>query len=877
MNDDRTFERKNAIPLGVPGAPWPTMIRREEVAPGGKTVTTHELGVMEDADNPLTLHSAREYLEVIGLLYRGMPVRNMLPAFEFVINHTRLDNNNGVAYLQSDPGTGKSYLAIQVGKACDPRGPMVVDAGGKNLEFLLFQTVFDTEESRSLTQAIDDGLQQGKLNELSIKALRKLNKNFDEKKGTGRYFSEDKTGRKCVDWNGVSEDEKLSPEEIQVVLEGIRTIEGWDAKSMGVGFKTKEGPLVKADKEGRILVVDELDKCKLGSEAPLQIVWQVKNGETAEHTVPLGNIGTYTFKRGQGCKIICTGNLPKDGAASHLISESFDRRVPAYRIPNFTADDWADRTSQVLTGLPIPILHHMMPGDWKKPAGGKSGDKEWVVKNPDEFTKLLLSLSTLGMTTEEHRQVKEWQISQIPNWKNVLEVSKKLGEFYYKWSQLVDPDSELMKSGKFADILLEIDNPQNPTAKVTPSHMIRHIEDSLIINPQKREVGKGSGFDLSRDWSVPTQANASMKEPVEINMGTRLVKAVMDEVYRSTAQEGKKHLYAQLMEDAKEAGLIGNPPPLATLLNVDPSKQRGSAAQAKRAQSNHASLLRATYPDLGLSMNDEEILPLRFVQAALEQIDKTKVPSKISPFTTVLQAPSTDLDTVQQKLFTPVVADNKDPEESLDEAKKRLPAKSLLNVQNFLYSITMPVVGANNLKALWNEAHTKGAFVRSEATAIGQAQSSSGVAITSVLVQNADAKGKPAYAPMHLLRNDKLKRTVIIGDETIDDELYNRLKRSNIVYINRSHEAGPSRIPSELQIMMEAGMEEDVKEAFLLRNKVKSSKVETASLAKLLSDPGLTEISEPNFVTALDPKDVSHAERSKSGAAKKRTLGGLLD
>jgi hypothetical protein len=363
--------------------------------------------------------------------------------------------------------------------------------------------------------------------------------------------------------------------------------------------------------------------------------------------VPIGNIGTYTFRRGQGCKIICTGNLPKDGVATHMISESFDRRVPAFDIPNFTQEDWADRTAQILTGLPVPILHHMMPGEWKKPAG-KEGEKEWTIKNPEEFTKLLLSISTLGMTTEEHRQVKEWQISQIPNWKNVLEVSKKLGAFYYKWSQLVDPESELMKSGKFSDILLEIDDPRTPTAKITPSNMITHIYDSLIIGPQKREVGKTGGFDLSRDWSVPTQSNRALKEPVEIKMGERLVNVVMEEIYRNSAQKGKKHLYAQLMEDAKEAGLVGEPPPLAALLNLDPSKAKGSPAQAKRAQSNHAALLRTTYPDLGLSKNDEEILPIRFVQAALDQMDKAKPLPEDTPFTTVLHAPSTDLDTVQQ-------------------------------------------------------------------------------------------------------------------------------------------------------------------------------------------------------------------------------------
>jgi hypothetical protein len=61
-------------------------------------------------------------------------------------------------------------------------------AGGKNLEYLLYQTVFDTEESSSLTRAIDKGLADGSLNTLSIKALKSL----------GKHFSQDKDGKAWI-------------------------------------------------------------------------------------------------------------------------------------------------------------------------------------------------------------------------------------------------------------------------------------------------------------------------------------------------------------------------------------------------------------------------------------------------------------------------------------------------------------------------------------------------------------------------------------------------------------------------------------------------------------------------------------------------------
>jgi hypothetical protein len=66
--------------------------------------------------------------------------------------------------------------------------------------------------------------------------------------------------------------------------------------------------------------------------------------------------------------------------------------------------------------------------------------------------------------------------------------------------------------------------------------------------------------------------------------------------------------------------------------------------------------------------------------------------------------------------------------------------------------------------------------------------------------------------------------------------------------------------------MVEAGLEEDVKAAFLLRNTPKNAKSAELSLSKLLSEPKLTELAEPNFVTALDPKDITHGQRVATAA-----------
>ncbi len=856
-----TNDKWIAQPVGVEGAPWPSM-ERTETQEGNKTVTSYEVTAIEDSDDPLILHSKRPYPEVMGEIYRGMPVRDMLPAFQKIIHHANPDQNNRIIFLASDPGFGKSYLGVLVGKARDARGPIVVDVGGKNLESLLFKTVFNTEESGSLTKTIDKALAEDKLDPLSIKALKKLGKHASER-----------FGRLAVDWKGLADDDKISHETITSVLDSVKSIEKWDSANLGIGFKVEKGPLVIAHEQGRDIVIDEMDKCKEGSEAPLQLVWQVLNGEIAQHTVTLGSLGDFTFHRGGTGLVMLTGNLPKDGKASHLISESFDRRAPRFEIPTFSEGSWTDITAKILTGLPIPLLHEITPGEWKAPDVSAPTEKKWTVNDSEAFTKKLFELSTLGMNDEDRRKLKEWQLSQIANWENVLDASHKLGEFYHKWGQLVDPDSQLMKTGKFSDIMAEIEDPLSPTLKITPSTMIRHVEAALIPGPKKKPADKSSGFSSSFNWNEPVPIRTN-KEAVEESFGTRMIAAIMDEVYRTSAQAGKKELYTQLMADAKAAGLVGNPPPLAAKLNIDPTKVKGTLSQAKREQNLHAALLRKLFPDHDLSANDEDILPLRSVQAALEQMERNKMkPEVVSPFTNAIIVPNTDLEAVQGHMYERVATDNKDSQETLQAAKKRLPASKLLNVETLLSTLAMQSVGGENLDMMWNKSITQGTFSTDEPTAMAQNTSATGIAVTTVLA--AKGEGKTAdYTPLEIFRSAKKSKTVIIGDVDLDNDMYNRLKRRNIVYINREHPSGKERLTMEIKDMIPPKQMENARKSFLLRHDI-SALANAPSLTEMLLEPKYTELKDANFITNLEPESMKHTERTARSAMKNRLLGDM--
>lgn len=850
----------NIVPIGLPGCPWPTMISTETRV-NKKIVTRTELGVLQDASKPMLLPSKRSYAETMGHLYRSLPVRSQLAAFEFLIRRANPNQNNRVANLMGNPGVGKSRMAINLCKARDPRGPIVTDAGGKNLEYLLFQTVFDTEESRTLTEAIDKRLAEGSLDKLSLNRLKVF----------GKHFIEEDEGSYRIDWLALSEDQDLGvqddgqgnktqekkPDElIRSVLEFVRTIERLDSKSMGIGFKVKEGPLVQAHREGRDIVIDEINKCKEGSETPLQIVWQVLNGETAEHTVSLGSNGSFTFRRGQPGLVICTGNLPKDGQATHLISESFDRRVPAFRLPDFDAADWHDIVGSVLTTISFPMLMLLSPGAWKAiDPTNPSSDKKWELSNPEGFTKKLFEFSTLGMDDEERRRIRDWQMSQLGNWKNVDLVAERLGQFYYDWSQLVDPDSKIFSVNQgLADVLLEIDNPDDPTPKITSSTMIRHIEDALIIGPDKRPASESTGFSDTWDWNNPLKVADNDPENIETEFGTRLVRIIMDEINRVSAQVGKTHLHAQLMALADAAGLIGDPAPLAQLLNLDPTLVQGSMMQAKSAQSTHAALLRALHKDVGLSESDEDILPLRLVQSALQDITRNPKVAVLSPTVNALYIPNTDLHSVQAELFKRVGTDDVARGETLSAALNRHPAQSLVDYRTLLAGLAVPVVGNAALTSLWNQGITYGAFMPDEATAIAQGQSKvSQLAVTSILCRKG-IDVQASYARFHVLRNMRDKRTLIVGEDRIANDLYNRLKRNGVIYFSQNHPDTEQRLTTELNLIKIPDLKQAAK-AFLMRNELLTG-ASYASMLACLAKPGETRLVKPVFVSEKAPEDL---------------------
>ncbi len=220
------------LPIGTRQRPWPTRQRGEE-----NGVRTFGMGVIQSDVDPLWLYSARDYKHVLPELMRKMPVPGMFDAFETILN-------NPLVYLESDPGFGKSYLADLIGNAMHPEGAIIYDAGGKNLESLLFETIFDSNANSDLMDRINSALRDGTITAPSLKALRELKVTTVDSSGLKRKqpLLSEEGKKRLFDWKGL-ENSSISRKEIDDVLSSVQKYQEWNG-GLRIGFKDVDGALI---------------------------------------------------------------------------------------------------------------------------------------------------------------------------------------------------------------------------------------------------------------------------------------------------------------------------------------------------------------------------------------------------------------------------------------------------------------------------------------------------------------------------------------------------------------------------------------------------------------------------------------------------------
>lgn len=849
-------EKKNSsltpVYFGVEGRPFPVLeMRHKRVAKNKDSVAAYEWRVYEDDKNPLTIHSELGDAEVMGLLFRNLPKPSMLEIFLDGLKMRLPSSKRRCEFVKGYPGAGKTFMAMLHSSLKTKKSPIVIDCGGRNLQDLLWETVLDFDGDSDFYSALEIRAAKGELHDVSIKILSEA---------LGKAFHVDEeTGRAVFDWDkiGTADTIEGAPdnhmEKIKHALMTVRQFEGLESKGgSALGLKMVPGAIFQAFHENVPLILDEYNKSKIGTDDCMQTVLQFLNGERDEVTVhsPLKNDSeggmSYTLKRsdmGDLFFVTATGNAVVDGVSTRELSESANQRWDPVSIPKSTYEDWLHAWTQFTTGVPISTLYQ---------TGFKDGENQWD-KNPDDFRTFLYNRLTDGKSDIEIASMPEEYTDFINNWRPVLNDLQKAANFCHRWSHMLDPDNMDLEGVSEQGVLEEIEEPEyRQEVGMGYRKIIKWIEKVRLIFPGSKSLEQSQGYDVGR-YNKPVERNQSLDEPVSLNYGTRMRQALIDDILKHTLKRGKKHTYKQLMSWAEQDGihdvsmeegkkqqghLFGHG------LDVSPFQGHDDKSRALIIQKQLANHLRDTLPKYK-DQSDNELIPIAQVKALLvhlQGLDDVRADDPrsndilfINPSNrTFVRRPFADGRTVDT---TPVADEN-----GIPKTGDNPPAsQNLIDEKSFLNTLIMPVIGALNLRAVWNKAISTSGLVavteQDKHMAMAENSHDTDMAITTIMVSSDDNQ----EVPVHLIKNNRTGRVLVIGNQK-NDSLRKNFMLSRMDYIDRNHPNAKRLIRAALNDLVGDGASEhkdNLRQAFLLRNHstLGAEQEQGRSLEDLLASP----------------------------------------
>jgi hypothetical protein len=866
---DITDEEKRAAakPLGTSQRPYPMRLKEERIDERGRQVMITRLGAIRSDSDPMLVYSDRPYSEVMGILLRDMPVPSMLEMMRDGFHMRRPGNKRTIMYYVGAPGMGKTFLSDMEARVRDKKGAIKIDCGKKNLGELLFEPVLDFGKDRRFYDEFDKRLQM--YNDAKTPEAR--DRIFHPHSiailkshlGTALSYED---GRYAIDWAATGEclggeNNKLdSRQTLNIVSEGLLSVakkEGFGhMASNNLGIATQEGPLIRAWKEGRELILDEFNRAKEGTTASLHTVLQFLAGEidsvVVENTLKeKGEEGQfYTFRREDqrlGFFVSATGNSEEDGGDVYAMPQSVASRVVPKFIPVATVEDWQHRICQTMTGLPVSTLYRASEADWKK--------------DPELFRQKLAEWRTLGMSEDEAVNVPDLHMKLLRRWEDVMDASEKLAKFYYSWSQVVNPDSPMHRSGSLAQLMEEIDELYSAKVSIDFRKVILHINEALERVPSATSGDLSHGIDGS-DWNkAPAIVAAKEKEDPSRHFGTRLASTILNHVSGTTIEMGKTNLYRQIMQIATDCGLAtpmlqeGKPSTrrtIAGLLDENPYASEVPEVKAQLLRDMMCDYLREQDPRL--SKDNNELMSVRNVREALAALAAAKTPSapdigKENEPQAVAERTiavfNDDLDTVQaQPIITAPLRDAVDVLTAAEGEAVTPSAGQLLSRDAVLYGIATPALRAGNLTAIWNDALSRAGLAHdasesnvADSLAIAENRSKTSLAVTTLMVANQN--GKTAQA-LHIVWNNAHDRVLIVGEGSLPRQVRASFANTRVQYVDRNDRNAVNKAEVALNAVVGNGLADEkladrLKTAFLMRNGLDSiAEQEKTGLAELL-------------------------------------------
>lgn len=890
-------ERK-PIYLGVPGRPFPIYgtetIMDDEGRPMGKNGWIIRDVKSDSSKDQVAIYSEKPSKEVMALLYRNLPKPTMLEIFWKGTELRMPNSRRRLEFIKGFPGGGKTFMANLHSQLRTNKKPITVDCGGRNLQDLLWETILDFDSDPSFYKSLEERGAKGDLNPTSRRLLQAALGEAYKEDGNVVVFDWDRLkNQKDVKGSGVT-DEQMK--DIAKTLEQVRLLEFPGGDHNALGLKMVPGVIYQAFTENRPLILDEYNKSKDGSDDAMQTMLQFINGEIDEVTIhsPMKDDSStgqsFTLKRedmGDLFFVTATGNAVVDGISTRPLSESANQRWQPVTIPNSTLEDWTHSWTQFTSGVPISTLYEM---------GYKNGENQWE-KDPKSFSRFLKTVLTADKTEAEIAMIPEEYFDFADNWKEVMEASKDLAEFTHEWASILDPDNF-----DIDEDLSEEASEEEYREEVAMGYrkIIMWLERARKMIPLARSQKKAGGVDPD-SFFEEYEFVEEFRKPVSLEYGDRLANIILEEITDTTYKRGKPNLYAHLMEKAQQRRIRARVTSersavrkklVSDAFNISPFKGANQEENAEIIRRELLEHLREVDPQRFHNMEDEEIISisnLRLLIGHLETHDrpehKQSHSSDVLLFNSAFgltdEFPFFDTKTIDDTAvaekdifpsptpgsvpFSPDALSLSD-DQGVD-APVEVATKDLVEEEDLLKTLVLPVIGEFNLRSFWNSALTHSGVTTSsyEDQSVNMAENSGNVAFatTTIIVRNKNGD----KTPLHFVRNNQTGALLVVGND-IDEALQRKFTLAHITYVSRNEKNAAAKVDTALDRITggySKAMCNSLKMAFLHRNAATT----TNQSSQKDEDRALKDLLVANDIECFNQH---HITQQKSG----RVLSGKL-
>lgn len=791
--DEKASLRK---PLGIAGLPYPSVSLVEQA--DGRIV--YKLGIVQDTANPILVHSDQSVKAVNSLFYRNMPIPAMIPMLQEMLERSAPNRKDRVVALLGEAAYGKSKMFKDFASVMHPEGAIVVDCGGMNMHELIFRTVIDY--GKGTKDLFDKRVQEGRVSEETLKTL--------EEAFPGSVVEKD--GKSSINWDAIGlrktaddgsgkkvsiEDRGDAARRARDLLNFLFEKEGITTQSNAFGIKTVPGELYESWVTGRPIFLDELTKAIPESLDVFQTVTQVFNGEEKYARVdnPMSESGEldndsprYLEFNAEDMRASwfmgIAGNESSDGVTTHDLSKSLKTRIHVMRVGEATEIDWAHRTSQIWTGLPLTTLYTIF---------------EPIAKaKPEAFGKFLTDLRQLDLSAQQVNAIPPHQLEFLKDYPNKVQAINQLAGFWHTQSQLAQEDSPLLRQDAYKNLIDELGE-GNQNIDVSFRKIIATYNKAIHSTPEVRDVKEAVlELDLAKVFNELDLSVIGQTEPGWHKFGHNLARAIRFDVANSTV--GMPLTRASLFKLLKEHGVVeatykealpsDDVKSIAELLRYDEHGEAGGTEELLELRSVVMAAIRSQFPTMRQS--DDKVIPIASLARAVKALEEQRESTNHA-----YVVPNDDINNVAG---APLVVGQAIPVFELPEPELSEDF-DLVDFRSILASLIAPQYGEKNRERVWPVGFTQAQdeppdpndAENMEAYNIGEGKGKWGFNMT--ILTGANENREPVYMwiiedKTHLDKtNTDWHKYLVVGPEAIPSGLQAALAKNGITYLVKSDPA----------------------------------------------------------------------------------------